>query len=94
MNGTLAPDRVRVYRGIKKSIDVGRVVSVGNDTIMNVWSGSPCNDIRGTDGTIFPPFLTKEKRVWAHSVDICRSIGTYYVEPEKILGIHNFQKKV
>ncbi|KAL6255879.1 hypothetical protein P5V15_013119 [Pogonomyrmex californicus] len=85
-NGSRLPNRIRVYRGIKKSEDVGRVLTIGNETKMDIWSGSPCNDFRGTDGTIFPPFLTKEKKVWAHSIDICRSIGAYYVEPGKIQG--------
>ncbi|KAL0120154.1 hypothetical protein PUN28_008067 [Cardiocondyla obscurior] len=85
-NGSLLPERIRVYRGIKNYLDVGRVVMVGNGTKMKLWPGDPCNDFRGTDGTIFPPFLTKEKKVWAHSVDICRSMATYYVGPGKVKG--------
>lgn len=88
------PERIRVYRGIKNYKDVGRVALIGNETKMNMWFGSPCNDFRGTDGTIFPPFLNKEKEVWVHSLDICRSIGAYYIEPGKVQGIHDFQKKV
>ncbi|XP_025990530.2 sensory neuron membrane protein 1 isoform X2 [Solenopsis invicta] len=85
-NGSLFPERVRVYRGIKNNEDVGRVVTVGNHTKMDMWYGSPCNDFQGTDGTIFPPFLKKEKEVWVHSLDICRSIGAYYIEPGKVQG--------
>ncbi|XP_077281614.1 sensory neuron membrane protein 1-like isoform X1 [Temnothorax americanus] len=85
-NGSLLPERIRVYRGIKNYKDVGRVLTVGNETRMDMWSGSPCNDFRGTDGTIFPPFLNKEKEVWVHSLDICRSIGAYYIEPGKVQG--------
>jgi len=82
-----------VLRGIKNYRDVGRVLSLGNQTEMNVWPGSPCNDFRGTDGTIFPPFLSKDEKVWAHSPNICRSIGAYYVEPGTVQGINFFVKK-
>ncbi|XP_032687350.1 sensory neuron membrane protein 1-like [Odontomachus brunneus] len=85
-NGTYLPDRIKVLRGIKNYEDVGRVLSLGNGTKMNFWSGSPCNDFRGTDGTIFPPFLSNDKLVWAHFPDICRSIAAYYVDPGKIKG--------
>lgn len=85
-NGSYLPQRIRVSRGIKNYEDVGRVLSMGNKTKMSVWSGSPCNDFRGTDGSIFPPFLTKDKEVWAYFPDICRSIGAYYVEPSTVQG--------
>lgn len=85
-NGSRLPDRIRVYRGIKNYKDVGRVLTIGNETKTDMWFGSPCNDFRGTDGTIFPPFLNKEEEVWVHSLDICRSIGAYYIEPGKVQG--------
>ncbi|CAL1675564.1 unnamed protein product [Lasius platythorax] len=85
-NGTYYPDRIRVFRGIKNYKDVGRVLSIGNETKMSIWSDSPCNDYRGTDGTIFPPFLTEDRDVWAVFPDICRSIAAYYVEPGMVQG--------
>ncbi|KAG5323823.1 SNMP1 protein, partial [Acromyrmex heyeri] len=85
-NGTRMPERIRVYRGIKNYKDVGRVLTIANSTKLKMWFGNPCNDIRGTDGTIFPPFLNKEKEIWVHSLDICRSIGSYYLESGKVQG--------
>ncbi|XP_012524477.1 sensory neuron membrane protein 1 [Monomorium pharaonis] len=85
-NGSLLPERIRVNRGIKNNKDVGRMVTLANQSKMDMWPGSPCNEFRGTDGTIFPPFLDKNKEVWVHSLDICRSIGAYYLEPGKVQG--------
>ncbi|XP_025268755.1 sensory neuron membrane protein 1 isoform X2 [Camponotus floridanus] len=85
-NGTYFPDRIRVFRGIKNYKDVGRVLSIGNATKMSIWPDNPCNDYRGTDGTIFPPFLTEDRDVWAVFPDICRSIPAYYVEPGMVQG--------
>ncbi|XP_070167868.1 sensory neuron membrane protein 1-like isoform X3 [Polyergus mexicanus] len=86
-NGTHSPDRIRVFRGIKNYKDVGRVISIGNETKMSIWpDNGPCNDYRGTDGTIFPPFLTEDRDVWAVFPDICRSIAAYYVEPGMVQG--------
>jgi len=82
-----------VLRGIKNYKDVGRLLSLGNQTKMSVWPDDPCNDFRGTDGTIFPPFLSKEENVWAHFPDICRSIGAYYVEAGTVQGMNFFVKK-
>ncbi|XP_067206521.1 sensory neuron membrane protein 1-like isoform X2 [Linepithema humile] len=85
-NGSRLPERIKVYRGIKNYKDVGRMVSIGNLSKLSVWPGDPCNDLQGTDGTIFPPFLKKEKEVWAYFPDLCRSMGAYYVRPGKEQG--------
>lgn len=33
---------------------------------------SVCNELRGTDSAIFPPFVNTSKPLHAHNPDICR----------------------
>lgn len=64
--------RFRVKRGIENIKDVGRVVEYEGQKQLSVYDGEECNKFRGTDSTIFPPFLTTSDKVEAFAPDLCR----------------------
>lgn len=71
--------RVKVFRGIKNSHDLGRVVEHNHEKMMKVWPTKACNEYQGTDGTIFPPLLQKDEGLWSFSPDLCRFVTTKVV---------------
>lgn len=71
-------DRFKTYRGMKKLRDLGRVIEFNEEPELDVWDGDECNELRGTEGSIFPPFGEKEDAVWAFEAGICRSMSTVY----------------
>ncbi|CAH1159902.1 unnamed protein product [Phaedon cochleariae] len=85
-NATLQP-RIKAYRGTKIYQDVGRIVEYAGSSKLDIWSTEKCNEIKGTDGTIFPPFLEKEQGLMSYSPDLCRSLGAYFVKDAKYDGI-------
>lgn len=54
---------------------------------MDIWDGDVCNEIRGTEMSIFPPFGVKEDGLWAFEPNICRSMRIKYERPSKYRGI-------
>lgn len=66
---------------------MGKIISYNDETEIDVYDGDSCNQIRGTDSTIFPPFLSNTDKLWAFTPDICRSLGPYFVKKSKTLGI-------
>lgn len=83
--------KFKVHRGIQNIADLGRVMSFEGDTEMDTWDDDECNQYKGTDSTIFPPFLTKEQGLWAHEPSMCRSLGARYVKPSSYAGIPTWQ---
>lgn len=70
-NATLGK-RFKALRGVKNSHDLGRIVQYDETTEMKVWPVKQCNQYKGTDGTIFPPFLEKEEGLASFAPDLCR----------------------
>lgn len=74
--------------------DIGRILSWEGKTSMNNWKGRPedgCNQINGTDGTMFSPFLTREKKVQVFNPQVCRSLTFEYLQDSEMAGISTYQ---
>lgn len=64
-----------------------------NDTQLGIWGdrSTPCNQIRGTDGTIFQPFLTKSTVLSLFNAELCRSLKLIYNKDITFEGIHAYR---
>lgn len=82
--------KFKVLRGVKNLQDVNRIIEYDEETEMDVWDGDECNEIRGTDGTVWPPYLDVGKDVYAFSPALCRSIPISYVKKTKNFGIPTY----
>lgn len=85
-----AGGRFRVKRGIQNIKEVGQVVEYEGEKQLSVYDGEECNKFRGTDSTIFAPFLTPSDKIEAFAPDLCRSIGAEYKESIVYKGIHSY----
>jgi hypothetical protein len=64
-----------VKRGIKNVKELGQVVQFKGENALTVWSGDKCNNLTGSDSTIFPPFLTPQDPVAAFTPELCRCVS-------------------
>ncbi|KAJ4446790.1 hypothetical protein ANN_13488, partial [Periplaneta americana] len=85
-NGTLQ-ERLRLKRGIQNVMDLGRVVSYKNEPQMTAWTNPKCNQYKGTDGSIFPPFLKEGQTIQGYAPELCRAMDAIYVGPIVFKGI-------
>jgi len=63
---------------------LGSILSFDNKTKLNAWGNgsteNECNAIHGTDGSVFPPFVTKNNTFHIFQKDMCRSLPIQYSE--------------
>ncbi len=74
-------------RGTKNIRDVGKLIKFNGASEVKKWSGDQCNEIKGSDGTSFPPFNKPQDGMWTFSTPFCRSLQTKFVERSSYNGI-------
>ena len=77
--------------GVKNYKEFGQIQSWNNLTLLPWWKHDSCNNISGTDGTIFSPFLTRETVLKAYSPEICRSLIAIYDKDINVKGIPGYR---
>ncbi|KPI90909.1 Sensory neuron membrane protein 1 [Papilio xuthus] len=85
-NGTTDSHVVTVMRGMNNVMDVGKVIAIDGKPKMEMFRDQ-CNEYEGTDGTVFPPFLTQSDRLESFSGDLCRSFKPWFQKPSSYSGI-------
>lgn len=49
-----------------------------------------CRDVRGTDGSLFPPFMQEGAGIWLFNADLCRPVFMEFHDKVSVDGIHAF----
>ncbi|CAJ0942924.1 unnamed protein product, partial [Mesorhabditis belari] len=83
-NGT-ADGTYEIRDGTENTEDLAKVVDE------TWWSDEEARRIRGTEGSLFPPFIKKDQKLYVFITQLCRSV--YLVFKEKVLyrGIYAYR---
>ncbi|CAJ0580968.1 unnamed protein product, partial [Mesorhabditis spiculigera] len=74
-----------VSDGVEDSSTLAKVLKWnGEDHVDNSWwSDDEARKIRGTEGSLFPPFIQKDQRIYVFITQLCRSV--YLVFKEEVM---------
>lgn len=80
-------------RGTNDKPSFGAIVKFKNETELKFWGdrSTSCNQLRGTDGTIFHPFVTKSTTLRLFNAELCRSLYLTYDEDTSFEGIKGYR---
>ena len=92
-NETLS-EELEIYTGVGDPSKFGQVASWGNRTKLNFWTEDRCNKINGSDGSLFAPFVKRERVLQLFSREMCRSLYLIYSKDIDINGIPGYRFSV
>ncbi|ODM91070.1 Scavenger receptor class B member 1 [Orchesella cincta] len=87
-----ASEEYNIYTGVENSGQFGIIKEWDGREYLNFWKpNTPCDKIKGTDGSIFGPFFNKERQIDVFSTDLCRSLTLAYGEDTEYLGVPGYR---
>jgi hypothetical protein len=90
-NGT-TQDTLQIYAGNKDSSKFGGITTWNGKPYQTAWKDKPCSDIEGSsEGTVFPPFLSKSSVLKGYQRDVCRSFDLRFMEDVTYEGIQGLR---
>lgn len=74
----VAIDNLTIYTGEDSLDNLGKIHAMNGQTMLNIWKDE-CNEIVGTDGSQFPPYLMdKEQELKIFIKSFCRTLTLKY----------------
>lgn len=89
-NGTLGTE-FQVHRGVRDTEEFGMITKWNKTAELSWWGGEECNKIKGTDGSIFPPFVSRDRVLNLFSEELCRSLYLTYTKDIEFRGIPGYR---
>ena len=72
---------IKILTGLDDVSKLGTIVTYDQKTEQDYWTSSEdidaqeCNSIRGSDGSLFPPFISKNQTLYIYNKAMCRSLA-------------------
>ncbi|KAL3270736.1 hypothetical protein HHI36_021261 [Cryptolaemus montrouzieri] len=85
-NGT-SRDNVTIFTGATDITEYGLIDKFNGMSHLSHYKTDKCNSLKGSDGSIFPPDITKNTTLYVYDKDLCRTLPLVYVKD--IVGSDN-----
>lgn len=79
-------DRVTVFSGVDDITKFGLIDRYNGRTHLPHWTNEGCNRLNGSDGSIFPPHITKNTTLFVYEKDLCRLLPLQYEKEVSTAG--------
>ncbi|XP_063530203.1 sensory neuron membrane protein 2-like [Cydia strobilella] len=78
----------QMVRGTKDVQELGHIVSYKGKKVMNTWRDPYCNQLNGSDASVFPPVADSPlNRLYTFEPEVCRSLYANLVGPTTIFDM-------
>lgn len=66
----------------------GRIQDFNGKTKLDIWYNDKANEIKGSDGTLFPPFISENDKLWIFNSELCRSLYFEYYKDTNLFDMN------
>lgn len=77
-------DRVTIFTGVNDIKQYGIIDKYNGRSYLPHWLNDDCNRLNGTDGSIFPPHIEKNRILFVYDKDLCRLLPLVYEKEVQI----------
>ncbi|EGT60170.1 hypothetical protein CAEBREN_31556 [Caenorhabditis brenneri] len=79
--------------GTRNPADLGKILKFDEEPLLDEtwWSTEESLKIRGTDGSLFHPFLSKDEKLYVYVAELCRSIWLEFKEEVEYKGLKAYR---
>ncbi|PIC40557.1 hypothetical protein B9Z55_011856 [Caenorhabditis nigoni] len=79
--------------GTENPENLGKILKYDDEQLLDEtwWSTEESLKIRGTDGSLFHPFLRKDEKLWVYVSELCRSIWLEFKEEVEYRGLKAYR---
>ena len=70
---------------------MGKILELNGKPMLDIYDEDRCNMLKGTDGTLYPPFISKDQTFELFILDICRSFKFVFQKEEFYNGIEGYR---
>merc|ERR1712173_297002 len=77
--------------GVTNVSEVGAMVSYQGNTELDLWQTDDCNRIRGTDGSIFHPDISRDDTLYIFNMNLCQSLPIVYQKDVMHHGMNTYR---
>ncbi|CAG7726305.1 unnamed protein product, partial [Allacma fusca] len=89
----------KIKAGVKDSSTIGNIMSFNGETRLSYWNHNSlprseqeyCNRLNGSDGTLNPPMVTRDRPLYVFNPFLCRSVHLKYSHEVTSLGINGYR---
>lgn len=81
-----------MYTGVDDSDDFGRIKTYKGGEDLEFWvRNTECDKVKGTDGSLFAPFFTKDRKFDVFSSDLCRSLDFAFDSETEVRDVKTYR---
>ncbi|CAD6196217.1 unnamed protein product [Caenorhabditis auriculariae] len=84
---------IEIADGTADVNDLGKILSYNNEKLLDEtwWNTEESRKIRGTDGSLFKPFIQKTDKLYVFVIELCRSIWLEFKEEIEFKGLKAYR---
>ncbi|XP_026317403.1 scavenger receptor class B member 1 isoform X2 [Hyposmocoma kahamanoa] len=87
-----SPDVVTMFTGVRDMAEYGIIERYNMRDKLPHWTTDQCNSIAGSDGSIFPPHITRNDTLSVYDKDLCRLLPLKYLtDVESSAGVEGYR---